>query len=141
MKLLVLGIGSNLGDRQHNLKTAITYLDFCSDIRISSIIESDALLMPDSPKEWNIKYLNMAVAGYCDLHYLEILKKIQQIELLMGRPKDHLKWSPRIIDIDILLYGEDVVDEENIKIPHPNLHDRKFSLYPAREIAPELFEK
>ena len=139
--LLVLGIGTNLGNRRKILEETVSKLTFMKDLKRSTIIETPALLLSNSPKEWDKPFLNMAVAGECDLDPEEILKRIKQIERLLGRKPKYEKWSPRIIDIDILLYGERQHTTYNLQIPHPELFKRDFALIPAREIAGELVRK
>ena len=103
-------------------------------IRKSSIYETDALLPNSSPKSWNIKYLNMVVSAYTNLSPHDMLKKIKKVEKLLKR-HNYRKWSPRTIDIDILLWGNIISENINLIIPHPELHKRDFVLQPLYEIA------
>ena len=132
---IILGLGTNEGDRFAALKTAITKLTpHLKNIIISGIYSSPALLLEDSPPEWNRDFLNMAVIGDTEASPENFLKICQQIETEMGRAKEHAKWSPRIIDIDILLYGEHKVQSETLTIPHAHLHARAFALLPLLEL-------
>ncbi len=136
---VVLGLGSNLGDRNFYLNQAIEKLqnsNILIDITRSSIEETKAVLKPNSPKEWNLNYLNMAIKGFTMLNPSDLLKSIKDIEHAIGR-KDNTEWAPREIDIDILAYGEEVIELEDLKIPHPLLLQRPWALKPFTEIYPE----
>ena len=134
---VILGLGSNQGDRFAALKTAIAKLaPHLKNIKTSGVYSSPALLLEDSPPEWNMDFLNMAVIGNTETTPENLLKICQQIETEMGRVKDHAKWSPRIIDIDILLYGEQTVQTDTLTIPHAQLHARAFALLPLLELKP-----
>jgi len=127
--VVFLGLGSNLGDRGENIKKAIEYLE--SKIRIekvSSIIETEPYGFVDQPK-----FLNCVLKGTTVLSPFELLEFVLDIENKMGR-KRLFKWGPRNIDIDILFYDDCVIDTENLKIPHPELHKRLFVLEPLCEI-------
>lgn len=133
---IILGLGSNVGDRRANLDAAIAALgEYVSNIRISSIFESDALLPHGAPAQWNQPFYNIAVAGFTPLSPHELLAVIKKIEISLGRNKiGH--WSPRTIDIDILAMGNLVIDEAGLSIPHAELANRDFVLVPLAEIAP-----
>jgi 2-amino-4-hydroxy-6-hydroxymethyldihydropteridine diphosphokinase len=138
---LVLGIGTNLGDRKRNILNAIEKINFIKNIAVSSYMETPALLPPLAPKEWDNPYINIAISGDCELLPQEVLKRVKRIELELGRKPGYEKWSPRVIDIDILLYGEQIYVENNLIIPHPQFFKRDFALLPAREIEEELVNK
>ncbi|MED5571858.1 MAG: 2-amino-4-hydroxy-6-hydroxymethyldihydropteridine diphosphokinase, partial [SAR324 cluster bacterium] len=99
--------------------------------RVSPIYESEPLLKMPQPK-----YLNMVVCGLTELSPLELLKKCQQIENRLGRVLNE-HWGSRTIDIDILTYGEECIDAEILKIPHPEIEKRSFVLVPLLELSPE----
>ncbi|MEK6734893.1 MAG: 2-amino-4-hydroxy-6-hydroxymethyldihydropteridine diphosphokinase [Pseudomonadota bacterium] len=135
---VVLGLGSNLGDREAFLKRAIKELhnlEILIDIKLSSIEETDAILKPDSPKEWNLSYLNMAIKGYCLLPPQSLLKKIKDIEQSLGR-QNYQTWAPREIDIDILAYGNEIIQEDNLTIPHSFLLERPWIIKHFSELLP-----
>lgn len=135
--MVILGLGSNVGDREAYLKQATSLLaGLLLGMRASSVIESKALLMPDSPKEWDKPFLNMAVAGETTLLPQDLLKAIKAIEQKIGR-KSAGKWSPREIDIDILAMGDTVIDMPEVSIPHVELPNREFALLPLCELMPE----
>lgn len=135
----VLGLGSNLGDRLNYLNLAISKLEekkILKDIILSSIYETKAILKEDSPKEWDLDYLNMAVRGKTLLTPLELLSALKNLEKELGR-KISLSWSPREIDIDILVYGDQVIKLEGLTIPHPELLKRPFCFKPLAEVYPD----
>jgi 2-amino-4-hydroxy-6-hydroxymethyldihydropteridine diphosphokinase len=134
---VVLGLGSNLGDRNSYLNQAINKLQELDIIKIvtcSSIIESKADLLENSPKEWDIDFLNMAVKGYTMLDANQLLKKIKDIEQSICNRHTSFLWAPREIDIDILAYGHELIEEEELKIPHIRLVERNWAMEPFIEI-------
>lgn len=144
--MIVFGLGSNLKDRLENINEAIDYLsDFFKIEAVSSIYQSKALLRENSPSSWNKDFFNCAVSAQNIYNYtpLMALEKIKQIEGDMGRDLENSGlWSPRIIDIDIILWENSVFEEKLdgktiLKVPHPHLHKRNFVLLPLIEIMPE----
>lgn len=136
MNQVILMLGSNLGDRVGNINTTIMLLDFIHDITISSYYESPALLPQKHDNSWDIPFINIALKGFTTLDPIELFTKIKKIETKLGRPIDDLKWSPRIIDIDIIFYNDSVIDTEQLKIPHPEMHKRAFVVVPICDISP-----
>lgn len=134
MKTAYLGLGSNLGDRNANLRDAITRLasDAVRILRTSSIWETAPRDVLDQP--W---FLNQVVEVESDLLPRQLFQRIQRIEREMGRQRRMPK-GPRLIDIDILLYGNAVVKSDDLEIPHPRMTERRFVLAPLAELAPEL---
>jgi len=125
-----LGLGSNLGDRLLLLARAVRLL---STLRvkvgaISSVYETAPQGMVDQPS-----FLNLAVQIETDLRPRELLRHTKDIEAELGRVRD-LRWGPRTVDIDILLYGDLVVVEDGLQIPHPRLAERAFVLVPLLEL-------
>ena len=129
-----LGLGSNLGDRQLYLNQAIEYVsnDIAPIEKISSVYETASWGKTDLPD-----YLNLVIVLKTDLPALLVLNKILNIENILGRRREE-KWGSRIIDIDILFYGQSVIDEPGLQVPHPELHNRRFTLEPLAEIAPQF---
>jgi len=127
-------LGSNLGDRELLLHTAVLLIgqDIAPVIKTSAVYETQSWGKTDAPD-----YLNQVVYLQTDKPAEEILEKILNIELEMGRKREE-KWGSRIIDIDILLYGDEVIDEPGLIVPHPEMHKRRFTLEPLGEIAPKL---
>lgn len=135
--MVILGLGSNMGNRQANLQAAVDALKpTLSGLRCSSVLESGALLLPGAPEEWDIPFLNMAVCGQARLSAELLLEEVKRIERCLGRI-DRGRWGPREIDIDILAYGDQVQQKPHLKIPHPELLNRDFALLPLAELAPK----
>lgn len=136
---VVLGLGSNLGDRKKYLEKAIMLLEnlqVLENISCSSVINSKALLAEYALKEWDREYLNMAITGYTSLTPQELLVNVKKIEKMIGRSV-LFRWAPREIDIDILAYSNQVINTNNLSIPHPSLLDRSWAILPFIEIYPE----
>ena len=127
-----LSLGSNLGDRAANLRTAVAQLDVAGRLlAVSALYETQPVEVPDQP--W---FLNCVAAIETDKTPRELLKLALQVEAGMGRLRMREKGA-RKIDIDVVLFGDRVVDEPGLKIPHPAMHQRRFVLEPLVEIAPE----
>lgn len=134
-ELAVLGLGSNLGDRESNLAAAITSLGIyndISDINSASFYESEPLYETNQPK-----FLNTVISCNTEFSAFQLLDAVQHTELLLGRPKEREKNQRRIIDIDILCYGDSYIETEELVIPHPDIINRKFVLVPFCELMPD----
>lgn len=132
-KVIFLGLGSNLGDRQKNIQMAIEYLKEKIEVeKISKIVETEPYGYTDQPK-----FLNCCLMAKTELLPTDLLDFVLGVEEKMGR-KRLFKWGPRNIDIDILFYDAEIINQENLKIPHPELHKREFVLLPLIEIAPNF---
>ena len=134
-ELAVLGLGSNLGDRESNLAAAISSLGIyndISDISSASFYESEPLYETNQPK-----FLNTVISCNTEFSAFQLLDAVQHTELLLGRPKEREKNQPRIIDIDILCYGDSYIETEELIIPHPDIVYRKFVLVPFCELMPD----
>lgn len=133
---MILGLGSNLGDRSVFLKRAIAELEqFLKNMRVSKTYESAAWLTSESPRSWNRPYLNLAVSGETTLLPRELLHELKAIEHKLGRSAK-ARWAPREIDIDILAWDEQVINEQDLTVPHPSLLQRPFALRPLADLAP-----
>ncbi len=131
-KVAYLSLGSNVGDRAANLREALAHLEEAGRLlAVSAFYETQPVEVPDQP--W---FLNCVAAIETEKTPREILQLALHIEAAMGRLRMRDK-GPRKIDIDILLFGDWVVDEPGLKIPHPSMHRRRFVLEPLAEIAPE----
>jgi 2-amino-4-hydroxy-6-hydroxymethyldihydropteridine diphosphokinase len=130
-----LSLGSNLGDREANLRQARErfHTDEMCLLRESSIYETEPRDVPDQP--W---FLNQVVEVETSLLPRELLEKLQRIETEMGRKRGVIPKGPRLIDLDILLAGNAVVNTPDLEIPHPGLAERRFVLEPLAELSPEL---
>jgi 2-amino-4-hydroxy-6-hydroxymethyldihydropteridine diphosphokinase len=127
-----LSLGSNLGDRAANLRTALAQLSAAGPLSaVSALYETQPVDVPDQP--W---FLNCVAAITTDKLPRELLQLALKIETEMGRLRMRQK-GPRNIDIDVLLFGDRVIDEPGLEIPHPAMHKRRFVLEPLAEIAPE----
>lgn len=127
-----LSLGSNLGDRERNLKEAVRRLQSLGTIRsISSTYETEPVEFTDQPM-----FLNCALELETPESPTQLMGHLLEIEKAMGRQRTHKK-GPRVIDLDILLFGDKVVDTPTLTIPHPAMHQRRFVLEPLAEIAPE----
>ena len=131
--LVHLGLGSNLGNRLDFLHQACCELSVVTfrDFRASAIYESPPLMKMKQPK-----YCNQVVCGLTDLSPVELVVKCQQIENMLGRIRKE-RWGSRNIDLDILSYGNVIVDNEKLKIPHPEIEKRSFVLLPLLELSPD----
>ena len=134
MNDIFLLLGSNMGDRKLFLNRAIEHIeaDIAPIVRTSSVYETASWGKTDEPD-----YLNQVLLLQTLLPPQIILEKILAIEALLGRKREE-KWGSRIIDIDILLYGDAIINEPNLKVPHPELHKRRFTLEPLAEIAADF---
>src|SRR5579862_8224999 len=131
--MVYLSLGSNVGDREQNLRTAIAKLGELGEvIAVSSFYETEPVEFTQQP--W---FLNCAVAVRTELMPKLFLAKIQAIEQEMGRRRVQPK-GPRTLDIDILLFGNSVINAQQLEVPHPSMHERRFVLAPLVEIAPEV---
>jgi 2-amino-4-hydroxy-6-hydroxymethyldihydropteridine diphosphokinase len=132
-KVVYLSLGSNLGDCQANLRNAVgRLLDLGDVIEVSSIYETEPVDFVDQP--W---FVNCAVAVRTELIPRDFLKGILAIEESMGRRRTQPK-GPRLIDIDILLFGAQTIQTPDLAVPHPAMAQRRFVLEPLSEIAPEV---
>jgi len=128
-----LGLGSNLGDRQHNLNMALELLSQRAKVvKVSSTYDTEPVGNPDQPR-----FLNLVARIQTRLAPLELLTLTQGIEAKLGRTKDKPN-APRPLDIDILFYGDQIVKNRQLIIPHPRIEERAFVLVPLTEIAPKL---
>ncbi len=136
---IYLGLGSNLGDRRNNLRQALALLkeNRVEIHKISPVIETPAMLPPGAPWEWNLPFLNMAIACETSLTPQQLLDAVKLIESQMDRDNQS-RWSPRPIDIDILLWHSEVIETDRLSIPHKGLHQRHFALTPLIALDPQL---
>lgn len=134
MKNVFLSLGSNIGEREAQLLQAVQRLEAAGVlvVRTSSVYETEPQDLREQP--W---FLNLVLEVETSLSPVQLLDRIQAIEESVGRKRDVLK-GPRSIDIDILLYGDCVVETEDLQIPHPRLAKRRFVLEPLAELVPDL---
>ena len=131
MAIVYIGLGSNVGDRHRNCLTAIELLrqNGLLVARQSSMHETEPWGVTDQPE-----FVNMTVETETDLAPIKLLELLKKIEKDMGR-QDTMKWGPRIIDLDILLYDDIIMKTDFLTIPHFLMHERAFVLRPLSEIA------
>jgi 2-amino-4-hydroxy-6-hydroxymethyldihydropteridine diphosphokinase len=134
LSIVYLGLGSNVGDREAMLRSALEDLDRpeLRLLRASGIYETEPIGLRE--QRW---FLNLAAEFDCELFPRQLLQRTQRTERHYGRLRT-LPNGPRTLDIDILLYGNAVVRTEGLEIPHPRLHERRFVLAPLAELNPEL---
>lgn len=134
MATVYLGLGSNVGNRVEYLQRAIDLLEKHPLIRVtkvSSLYETEPLEYPD--QEW---FVNAAVEIETELLPMPLLDALQGIEKQLQRQRT-MRWGPRTIDLDVLFYGDELVAEPRLQIPHIRMHDRAFVLVPLADIAPD----
>jgi 2-amino-4-hydroxy-6-hydroxymethyldihydropteridine diphosphokinase len=134
LKIVYLGLGSNIGDREANLREAVRRLS-APDLevtRVSPVYETEPVDYTD--QRW---FLNQVVEVETSLFPMTLLARTGKVESALGRVRSIAK-GPRTIDIDILLYGKAVVRTATLEIPHPRMADRRFVLAPLADLAPEL---
>jgi 2-amino-4-hydroxy-6-hydroxymethyldihydropteridine diphosphokinase len=131
-----IGIGSNLGDRKANIVEAVdrvSKLPSTRVVRASSLYESEPL---GDAKTW---FVNSVIEIETEIAPDALLRKLKAIEQAMGRKRVKGKrWGSRVIDLDILLWNQEVVEKRSLRIPHPEMHKRRFVLLPLAELAPHV---
>jgi len=131
-----VALGSNLGDRQNHLMRAcedISLLQYTSNLACSSVYETNPMGPENQPD-----YLNAVCRfGYAGSAF-QLLKELQRIEREHGRVKNTQRWTARPLDLDILLFGEECIDDPNLQIPHIGISERSFVLWPLIELEPDL---
>jgi 2-amino-4-hydroxy-6-hydroxymethyldihydropteridine diphosphokinase len=133
LAIAYLCLGSNLGDREENLRQALALLSPKADVeKLSAIYETEPVGYTEQPL-----FVNLVCRISTDLQPDELLRFVKRIETEMGRIPSFPN-APRIVDIDILLYEGTIIEIRNLTIPHPRLKDRAFVLIPLAEIAPKL---
>lgn len=134
MSRVYIGIGSNLGDREENCRNAIKLLieSGIKVLQMSSKIETEPWGVTDQPR-----FINMAIVAETDHPPLELLRLLKNIESDAGR-RHTIRWGPRVIDLDILLYDDEIIKTPELEIPHPRMCDREFVLKPLAEICPDV---
>ena len=127
-----VGLGANLGDREGTMRRAIELLGDVV-VAVSTFRETDPVGYEDQPR-----FLNAAIALETELGSRELLDRLLAVELELGRRRGGPRFGPRTIDLDLLVYGDEAVDEPGLHIPHPRLAERRFVLQPLFELDPDL---
>jgi len=134
--VVAVALGSNLGDRQANLDFAIARLrEFLSDLRVSTFINSPPFDVPDTQPD----YLNAVVVGETSLSAEDVLARLLAIERERGRVRPSVR-AARTLDLDLILYGDQVIRTGTLDVPHPRFRERAFVLGPLAEIAPGMVD-
>jgi 2-amino-4-hydroxy-6-hydroxymethyldihydropteridine diphosphokinase len=128
--LAYVGLGSNLGDREATILAAVAALR--GVVAVSTLRETDPVGLTEQPA-----FLNGAVALETELAPRALLDHLLAVERELGRERRE-RWGPRTIDLDLLLYGAETLEEPGLTVPHPHLHERRFALEPLAELDPEL---
>lgn len=131
-----VGLGANLGDREATLREALVRLgdvDGVEVVAVSSFRETDPVGLLDQPR-----FVNGAAALETALGARALLDVLLAVERSLGRTRSGPRFGPRTVDLDLLLYGDRIVDEPGLTVPHPRLHERAFALEPLAELAPGL---
>ena len=130
-----VGLGANLGSREATLLRAVDLLaatEGVSVVAVSALRDTEPVGVVDQPY-----FLNGAVAVDTTLSPRELLQVMLDVERSLGRVRTE-RWGPRTVDLDLLVYGDEVVDEDGLRVPHPRLHERRFALEPLAELDPDL---
>jgi 2-amino-4-hydroxy-6-hydroxymethyldihydropteridine diphosphokinase len=130
-----VGLGANLGPREQTLRSAVDLLaatDGTDVLAVSELRETEPVGVVDQPL-----FLNGAVALETTLSPRALLDLLLEVERSLGRIREE-RWGPRLIDLDLLVYGDAVIDEPGLRVPHPRLHERAFALEPLAELDPDL---
>lgn len=131
-----VGLGSNIGDRAAMMLRALDMLDEQTNLAVRLVSQFVETEPEGGPPNQN-NYLNAAAEVCCETTATEMLKKMQSVENMLGRQRS-VKWAARTIDIDLLLFDEQIIKLPNLQVPHPLMHARKFVMGPMVEIAPDL---
>ena len=135
MKTAYIGIGSNLGDKRHNCLTAIERIEQIPGCQLTGL--SDWYLTKPVGVKGQDWYVNGVVSISTEIPPQALLRTLLDIETDMGRVRGE-RWESRIIDLDILLYGHEIISESDLTVPHPLMHLRKFVLVPLVQLDPDL---
>lgn len=131
-----VGLGANLGDREGSIHAALERLGAHPDVTVvgvSRLRETDPVGIVDQPR-----FVNAAAALDTELGPRELLDVLLAVERELGRTRSGPRYGPRTIDLDLLLYGDETVDEPGLTVPHPRLHERRFALEPLADLASGL---
>jgi 2-amino-4-hydroxy-6-hydroxymethyldihydropteridine diphosphokinase len=125
-----VGLGANLGERERSIRAAAALI---GARRLSSVRETEPWGLLEQPP-----FLNAAAELETDLGARELLERLLGVELSLGRVRGGERYGPRTIDLDLLLFGAETIDEPGLTVPHPRLHERRFALEPLAELDPDL---
>lgn len=135
-RVALVAVGTNLGDRLLNLKEARRHLASLGELRTGPVLQTPALLPPEDPTP-QPDYLNTVDELTTSLSPVELFTQLKRIERRMGR-RVTTRWAPRVIDLDLVLFGDVVFADDVLTIPHPRMHQRRFVLEPLVHLAPDF---
>jgi len=136
METVYIGIGSNIGDKRANCLEAIKrigHLPGCSVGSISGFYLTEPVGV-ENTQDW---YINGVVSITTDMSATDLMKELLQIEAEFGRVREK-RWEPRVIDLDIIFFGEEIMQQHHLVVPHPLMHQRRFVLRPMADLAPDF---
>jgi 2-amino-4-hydroxy-6-hydroxymethyldihydropteridine diphosphokinase len=131
-----VGLGANLGDREAMLRSALEQLRAEPGLHVTTVStfrDTEPVGLRDQPR-----FLNAAAAVETDIGARELLDRLLGVERRLGRTREGPRFGPRTIDLDLLLYGDETIDEPGLQVPHPRLHERLFVLEPLGDLDPDL---
>jgi 2-amino-4-hydroxy-6-hydroxymethyldihydropteridine diphosphokinase len=131
-----VGLGANLGSREETLRRALELLaqeQRIEVVSVSELRETDPVGVLEQPR-----FLNGAAVLETSLSPRELLDALLRVERTLGRVRTGVRWGPRTVDLDLLVYGDEVVNEPDLRVPHPRVHERRFALEPLAELDPHL---
>ena len=131
-----VGLGANLGDREATIRRSVELLaerEGIEVLAVSALRETDPVGLEDQPR-----FMNGAAVLETTLGPRALLETLLEVERVLGRTRDGPRFGPRAIDLDLLLYDDETVDEPGLTVPHPRLHERRFALEPLAELDPAL---
>ena len=133
---VLLSLGSNIGPRKRRIRDAIQRIStsIMSNVKVSSLYETEPIGFTEQPK-----FINVVITGETELSATDLHEACKGLELAQGRVHRD-QWREREIDIDVILYGDEVIESDRLTVPHPRMRDRRFVLVPATEIAPDLVD-
>ena len=136
MMITYIGIGSNVGNRSGFCRDAVAALEESGGLKIEALSSLYETTPVGGPPQRS--FINMVARAFTELEASALLKTCHMIERRLGREGSEIRWGPRVIDLDILLYGEESIDELGLLVPHPRMRERRFVLVPLLEIYPEV---
>lgn len=131
-----IGLGSNLGDRRGMIDQALSLLEACPEVEVSAVSHLIPTAAVGGPADQG-DFLNGVARITCRLSAEDLLRRLMEIENRLGRRRME-KWGPRTIDLDILLFGDRIIDREDLKVPHPLMSSRSFVMAPMAELAGDV---
>ena len=136
MTVAYVGLGANLSDREAMLRSALEQLRAEPGLHVTDVStfrDTEPVGLRDQPR-----FLNAAAAVETDIGARELLDRLLGVERRLGRTREGPRFGPRTIDLDLLLYGDETIDEPGLQVPHPRLHERLFVLEPLGDLDPDL---